>query len=73
MSDNATNFLLLAALLIGGAIAVISVLRYRYYKLSRNRFLLPEKVTAHVIDQPGGEHVRILGRDNTVYDWEHDE
>jgi hypothetical protein len=51
---------------------VFSYVRYRYYKLN-DRPLLPEKVTAHIIDQPGGEYVRVLRDGEGIYDCEGDE
>lgn len=70
MSKNASNVVLFVVLSIMAVIALVSWLRYQHYKINQ-RYILPQRVTAHIIDQPGGEHVRVLR--NTVYDWEEDE
>ena len=57
----------LLSYLIGGL-----YIRYRYYKFD-SKPLLPEKVTAHIIDQPGGEYVRVLSDSDRPYDHEGDE
>lgn len=69
MSKDASNVVLFVVLSVMAVVALVSWLRYQHYKIDQ-RYLLPPRVTAHVIDQPSGEYVKVMHDSQRVYDWE---